>query len=51
MSDIHGCYDDMIKMLEQIAFTDEDTLILARRIVTDVLYTAPDIEARLRGEI
>lgn len=29
MSDIHGCYDDMIKMLEQIAFTDEDTLILA----------------------
>ena len=29
MSDIHGCYDDMIKMLEQIAFADEDTLILA----------------------
>ena len=29
MSDIHGCYDDMIKMLEQITFTDEDTLILA----------------------
>ena len=29
MSDIHGCYDDMIKMLEQIVFTDEDTLILA----------------------
>ena len=29
MSDIHGCYDDMIKMLEQIAFSDEDTLILA----------------------
>lgn len=29
MSDIHGCYDDMIKMLEQIAFTDEETLILA----------------------
>ena len=24
MSDIHGCYDAMIKMLEQIAFTDED---------------------------
>ena len=37
MSDIHGCYDDMIKMLEQIAFTDEDTLILAGDILTEVL--------------
>ena len=37
MSDIHGCYDDMIKMLEQIAFTDEDTLILAAIILTEVL--------------
>ena len=29
MSDIHGCYDDMLSMLKQIAFGDEDTLILA----------------------
>lgn len=29
MSDIHGCYDDMKKMLEQVAFGNKDTLILA----------------------
>ena len=29
MSDIHGFYDDMLSMLKQIAFGDEDTLILA----------------------
>lgn len=29
MSDIHGCYDDMKKMLEQVAFGDKDTLIIA----------------------
>lgn len=29
MSDIHGCYDDMMKMLKLIEFTDEDTLIIA----------------------
>lgn len=29
MADIHGCYDDMNKMLEKIGFTAEDRLILA----------------------
>ena len=29
MSDIHGCYDDMKKLLEQVAFGNKDTLILA----------------------
>ena len=29
MSDIHGCYDELKKMLERINFCDEDTLILA----------------------
>ena len=29
MSDIHGCYDDFLTMLEQINFNDDDQLILA----------------------
>lgn len=29
MSDIHGCYDEFMDMLEQIKFSNEDTLILA----------------------
>lgn len=29
MSDIHGCYDEMNRMLEMIDFSDDDTLILA----------------------
>lgn len=29
MSDIHGCYDAMMSMLEQVALGDKDTLILA----------------------
>ena len=29
MSDIHGCYDAMMSMLEQVTFGDKDTLILA----------------------
>ena len=29
MSDIHGCYDDMMQMLKQIEFSTKDTLILA----------------------
>lgn len=29
MSDIHGCYDEMIKMFEQVKFTHNDTLIFA----------------------
>ena len=29
MSDIHGCYDDFIAMLEQIKFRESDQLILA----------------------
>ena len=29
MTDIHGCYEDMMKMLNKIEFTDFDTLILA----------------------
>ena len=29
MTDIHGCYEDMMKMLKQIEFTDFDTLIFA----------------------
>lgn len=29
MSDIHGCYDEMLMMLKKINFCNEDTLILA----------------------
>ena len=29
MSDIHGCYDEYLKMLEKINFSDEDTMIIA----------------------
>jgi calcineurin-like phosphoesterase family protein len=29
MSDIHGCYDEFMSMLEKIAFSDEDHLIIA----------------------
>ena len=29
MSDIHGCYDEFMKMLEKIKFSDKDTLIIA----------------------
>ncbi len=29
MSDIHGCYDDFMKMLEKINFSENDQLILA----------------------
>lgn len=29
MSDIHGCYDDFLKMLDKIAFSESDSLILA----------------------
>ena len=29
MSDIHGCYDDFIAMLDQIKFSESDQLILA----------------------
>ena len=29
MSDIHGCYDELMKMLEKIQFSSDDTLIIA----------------------
>ncbi len=29
MSDIHGCYDEMMKMLDKIEFSSEDMLIVA----------------------
>lgn len=29
MSDIHGCYDELMKMLDKIIFSSEDTLIIA----------------------
>lgn len=29
MSDIHGCYDEFLTMLNKIGFTDHDTLVLA----------------------
>ena len=29
MSDIHGCYEDMMQMLKLVEFSDTDTLILA----------------------
>lgn len=29
MSDIHGCYDDFLSMLEKIGFSDDDRLIIA----------------------
>ena len=29
MSDIHGCYDELIKMLEIIDFSSDDSLIIA----------------------
>ena len=37
MSDIHGCYDEFIKMLEKIDFKDEDTLY----ILGDVIDRGP----------
>ncbi len=33
VSDIHGCYDKYIKLLERIAFTDDDTLYILGDIV------------------
>lgn len=29
MSDLHGCYDQFVRMLEKIKFNDDDTLVLA----------------------
>ena len=29
MSDIHGCYDDMLMMIEKIKLSDEDVLVFA----------------------
>lgn len=29
MSDIHGCYDELMKMPEKIQFSSDDTLIIA----------------------
>ena len=29
MSDIHGCYDELMKILEKIQFSSDDTLIIA----------------------
>lgn len=38
MSDIHGCYDEFIEMLEKIDFKDEDTLY----ILGDVIDRGPE---------
>lgn len=38
MSDLHGCYDKYIKMLEKINFNDEDTLY----ILGDIVDRGPD---------
>ena len=38
MSDLHGCYDLYIKMLEKIKFSDEDTLY----ILGDIVDRGPD---------
>lgn len=38
MSDLHGCYDLYIKMLEKINFSDEDTLY----ILGDIVDRGPD---------
>lgn len=29
MNDIHGCYDELMKMLEKIQFSSDDTSIIA----------------------
>ena len=39
MSDIHGCYDEYLKMLEKINFSDNDTLY----IVGDVCERGPKV--------
>lgn len=44
MSDIHGCYDEFIKMLEQINFSDEDTLY----IIGDIIDRGYDIVKLIR---
>ena len=33
MSDLHGCYDDFMKMQEAVRFTDCDRLILAGDLI------------------
>ena len=38
MSDLHGCYDKYIKMLEKINFSDNDTLY----ILGDIVDRGPD---------
>ena len=38
MSDLHGCYDKYIKMLEKINFSDSDTLY----ILGDIVDRGPD---------
>ena len=39
MSDLHGCYDKYIKMLEKISFSDSDTLYILgmTRIVSPII--------------
>lgn len=29
ISDIHGCYDELMRMLEKIGFSSDDTLVIA----------------------
>lgn len=33
MSDIHGCYDGFIKLLELINFTDEDKMYILGNVI------------------
>lgn len=33
MSDIHGCYDEFIKMLELISFSDKDELYILGDVI------------------
>ncbi len=58
MSDIHGCYDIFIKMLERIKFCDEDRLILAgdyidrglqNREMLDFICKCPENVELLKG--
>ena len=44
MSDIHGCYEDMIQMLEKVEFSATDTLVLAG----DYIDRGPDSFEMLR---
>ena len=38
MSDLHGCYEEFIKMLELIDFSDKDELYILGDVIEDIIH-------------